>query len=497
MIRLIATITIAVLLGLSSLASAADRKVIIGFRKATGASDEGKRQKFYRSGGQIKRSHKIINAISGQLPENEIEKLKKDPDVAYVEPDVVVGVSEPALTLAPLTQEYTDSWGVTRIGGNSAAAAGFTGAGIKVAVLDSGIDYSHPDLIDNYKGGYNFVYENDDPYDDGYISHGTHIAGIIGARNNGTGVVGVAPEVSLYAVKVLGGMVMGDLSDILAGIEWAISNNMNVINLSIGSPQDSTAFKDACDRARQAGIIVVAASGNANSSVVDFPAAYESVIAVSATNIDDTRASFSNYGSEVELAAPGMDIKSTLRGGGYGTMRGTSQATAHVSGAAAILLAKAIADGNTGINAAEGVRTRLGASAEDLGDPGRDPYFGFGIVDLGKALTPPPPSTYHYTIVRNGGPPKSQLLKVPLKPGAYTVEIMYNGNIELKVAVLDSKGLDNIETDKKKHRNHAKVKHAPRKVQFDINIGDSGSLLFLPAGKPGSTADITITAAAS
>jgi len=289
---------------------------------------------------------------------------------------------------------------------------------------------------------------------------------------------------------------MGDLSDILAGIEWAISNNMNVINLSIGSPQDSTAFKEACDRARQAGIIVVAASGNANSSVVDFPAAYESVIAVAATNVDDTRSTFSNYGSEVELAAPGMDIKSTLRGGGYGTMRGTSQATAHVSGAAAILLAKAIADGNTGINAAEGVRTRLAATAEDLGDPGRDPYFGFGIVDLGKALTPPPPSTYHYTIVRNGGPPKLQLLKVPLQPGAYTVEIRYNGNVELKVAVLDSKGLANIETDQKKHRKHAKVKHAPLKVTFEVNIGDSGSLLFLPAGKPGSTADITITAAA-
>jgi len=492
--RLIATIIIAVLFGLSSMAAAADRKVIIGFKKVTGVTEEGKRQKFYRSGGHIKRSHKIINAVSGQLPENEIEKLKKDPDVAYVEPDVVVGVIEPVLISPTLTQEYTDSWGVTRIGGNAAVAAGITGAGIKVAVLDSGIDYSHPDLIDNYKGGYNFVYDNDDPYDDGYISHGTHIAGIIGARNNGTGVVGVAPEVSLYAVKVLGGMVMGDLSDILAGIEWSISNNMNIINLSIGSPQDSTAFKEACDRARQAGIIVVAASGNANSSVVDFPAAYESVIAVSATNIDDTRATFSNYGTKVELAAPGVDIKSTLRGGGYGIMRGTSQATAHVSGAAAILLAKAIADGNTGINASEGVRTRLAATAEDLGDPGRDPYFGFGIVDLGKALTPPPPSTYHYSIVRNVGPPKSQLLKVPLKPGSYSTVIEYNGNIELKVSVLDSKGLRNIEKGQKMYRNHAKVKHAHLKVTFEVSIGESGSLLFLPSGKPGSSADITITA---
>lgn len=492
--RLIATMIIAVLLGLSSLATAGDRKVIIGFKKVAGVTEERRKQKFYRSGGQIKRSHKIINAVSGMLPEHEIEKLKKDPDVAYVEPDVVVGVSEPELTLPLLTQEYTDSWGVTRIGGNAAVAAGITGAGIKVAVLDSGIDYSHPDLIDNYKGGYNFVYENDDPYDDGYISHGTHIAGIIGARNNGTGVVGVAPEVSLYAVKVLGGMVMGDLSDILAGIEWAISNNMNVINLSIGSLQDSPSFKEACDRARQAGIIVVAASGNANSALVDFPAAYDSVLAVSATNIDDTRAVFSNYGPEVDLTAPGVDIKSTLRGGGYGTMRGTSQATAHVSGAAAILLAKAIADGNTGGNIAEEVRTRLLATAQDLGDPGLDPYFGFGIVDLAKALTPPPPSTYHYKIIRNSGPPKAQQLKVPLKQGAYSVEIKYTGSIELRIAVMNGNGLKYIGIDRTKHRKNAKAKNAAQMVTFEVAIGDSGSLLFLPSGKPGSTADITITA---
>ena len=395
----VAFIMIAVFFGMTSLVDAAEKKVIIGFKKGVIASREDKHYKLRRLGGHVKRNHPSINSISGSIPEEQIAELLKDPDVAYVEPDLLVGLTEPAMTASITSQEYLDSWGVTRIGGDTAVALGITGAGVKVAILDSGIDYTHPELIDNYKGGYNFVYENNDPYDDGYNSHGTHIAGIIGARNNGTGVVGVAPEVSLYAVKVLDSSVMGDLSDILAGIDWAITNKMDIINLSIGASIDSNAFRDACLKAYQAGIILVAASGNQGNSYnydmsIDFPAAYNSVIAVGATKQDDTHASFSSYGPKIELAAPGVEIKSTFRGGGYGTLSGTSQATAYVTGAAALLLAKMKVDGGMVANVVDTVRAVMDSSAKDLGDVGRDWYFGFGLVDLSKALTLLP-GTYH------------------------------------------------------------------------------------------------------
>lgn len=497
MSKYLALIITLVFLSVPFIADAADKKVIIGFKKGITVSEEKRRQKFSRSRGHIKRTHKLINAISGQVPEEEIDKIKNDPDVAYVEPDVEVGITDPGLVLPPLTQEYKDSWGVTRIGGNAAVAAGITGAGIKVAILDSGIDYNHPDLKDNYKGGYNFAYDNDDPYDDGYISHGTHIAGIIGARNNGTGVVGVAPEVSLYAVKVLGGMVMGDLSDILAGMEWAISNNMNIINLSIGAPIDSEAFKDVCDRAYQAGIIVVAASGNTHSNLIEVPAVYDSVIAVSATNQDDTFATFSNYGEKIELAAPGVNILSTLRGGGYGVLQGTSQATAHVTGAAAILLAKKLASGNgTGL-LAEDVRQLLDSSALDLGDSGRDQYFGYGLVDLAKALTPPPPTEWRYSITRGHCSPLSQILKAPLDEGDYQVAIELSGMLELKVLVKDANGTRRITLPPDRrwaHKKHGRHKGDTTTATFTVSIASAGTLIFIPEGKPGSSADILITA---
>ena len=483
--------------GFAFIAGAADKKVIIGFKKDSGFSEEGKHNKFYRSGGRVKRSHKMINAISGQLPEEEIEKLKKDPTVAYIEADAVVGIAEPIAVTTALTQEYNDSWGVTKIGGNAAVSAGITGAGIKVAILDSGIDYNHPDLKDNYKGGYNFAYDNNDPFDDGYISHGTHIAGIIGARKNGTGAVGVAPEVSLYAVKVLGGMVMGDLSDILAGMEWAITNKMDIINMSIGAPIDSAAFKDACDRAYQAGIIVVAASGNTHSNSIEFPAAYDSVISVSATNQDDTFATFSNYAPKNELAAPGVSINSTMRGGGYGIMNGTSQATAHVSGAAAILLAKEIADKNGDGRFADDVRTLLNTSARDLGDSGRDQYFGFGLVDLEKALTPPAPTKWEYSITKTRASHDSQTLVVPLQAGNYKVDITLSGMHELEVIAKDSSGSRYIEIEKKHRPGLPKQNNqinANSTSTVSISIDTAGSLVFVPKGKVGSSALIVITA---
>lgn len=384
--------------------TAAEKKVLVGFREQAGLTSLEKQEKIHRAGGRIKRALKRMNVVAARLPEEDIQRLKDDPSIAYVEEDSVVRAVEPFAALGAPSREYLDSWGVSRIGADLAAQAGFTGAGIKVAVLDTGIDYNHPDLKDNYRGGYNFVYDNDDPFDDSmsaYVptGHGTHVAGIIGARNNGTGVVGVAPEVSLYAVKVLNAGLAGDVSDIIAGIEWAINNNVQIISMSIGSNLYSEALREACDRAAQAGIILVAAAGNFNNSSIEYPAAFDSVIAVTATRPDDTRPLY-NYGPQMELAAPGVGIKSTVPGGGYGYLTGTSQAAPHVAGVAALLLASGITDTNGNGTVADEVRQRLAGTARDLGDPGWDAAFGYGLVDAARALgvsAEPQPSSPVFT----------------------------------------------------------------------------------------------------
>ncbi len=388
MIRPVQLLTLLLLIVLSNTAQAGDKKVIIGFRQGSELNEQEKHDKVQRAGGRIKRVHLATNTMVAHLPEVEIDNLKKDPHVAYVEEDRVFRITEPLPALTPPSAEYIESWGVLHIGADFAAMNGIKGAGVKVAILDSGIDYNHPDLKDNYKGGYNFAYDNNDPFDDTRIGHGTHVAGIIAARDNGTGVVGVAPEASIYAVKVLNGGMMGSTSDILAGIEWAITNKMNIINMSFGVPFDpmyySQAVEDACNKAYKAGIILVAATGNSRQPNVDYPAAFNSVIAVSATAKDDTLALFSNYGTKVELAAPGVDIKSTVPGGGYAILNGTSQAAPHVSGVVALILSSSNKVGNRNMNIVDAVRRRLDLTAHDLGDPGKDIYFGYGLIEAPK-----------------------------------------------------------------------------------------------------------------
>lgn len=402
--RIVSLVIVGLLLAVAVPVTAAEKKVLVGFREQAGLTSLEKQEKIHRAGGRIKRALKRLNVVAAQLPEEDIQRLKNDPTVAYVEEDSVVRAVEPFAAMGAPSQEYLDSWGVSRIGADLAAQAGFTGAGIKVAVLDTGIDYNHPDLKDNYRGGYNFVYDNDDPFDDSmsaYVptGHGTHVAGIIGARNNGTGVVGVAPDVSLYAVKVLNAGLAGDVSDIIAGIEWAINNNVQIISMSIGSNLYSEALREACDRAAQAGIILVAAAGNFNNSSIEYPAAFDSVIAVTATRPDDTRPLY-NYGPQMELAAPGVGIKSTVPGGGYGYLTGTSQAAPHVTGVVALLLASGITDANGNGTIADEVRQRLAGTAKDLGEPGWDAAFGYGLVDAARALdvsAEPQPSSPVFT----------------------------------------------------------------------------------------------------
>ena len=359
--------------------------VIIGFK------EKPDRSLIMGHGGDIKHTYRIIPAMSARLSNEAIEALKKNKNIAYVQPDYKVYALGETLP-----------WGIDRIDAENVHLYN-KGTGIKVAVIDTGIDYTHPDLDTNYKGGFDFVNNDTDPRDD--AGHGTHCAGIVAAVDNEEGVIGVAPEAHLYAVKVLNSGGSGSISDVVEGIEWAINNDMQVISMSLGSDSDSTALHDACDEAYNAGIVVIAAAGNDYKSyisdTVDYPARYDSVIAVAATDINNERASFSSTGPDVELAAPGVNINSTLMGGGYGTKSGTSMAAPHVSGTAALILASDemiwMSSGYTNgddIWTNVEVRNVLANTAYDLGDPGRDELYGFGLVDADEAV-PKSPVTIH------------------------------------------------------------------------------------------------------
>ena len=242
-----------------------------------------------------------------------------------------------------------------------------------MAVIDTGIDNDHPDL--GVTGGVNFVRigrrVNPNAWDDDN-GHGTHVAGIIAARDNDIGVVGVAPGASLYAVKVLNANGSGYYSDIIAGLQWCINSDapIHVVNMSLGGTSDSPAMESACIAARDKKIFLVAAAGNSGGGVI-YPAAYESVIAVAATDKSDVRASWSCFGEEIDIAAPGVNIYSTYKGGGYTTMSGTSMASPHVAGTLALSLDV----------------DKLLSTADDLGDHGLDIYYGNGLVDAEEAAT--------------------------------------------------------------------------------------------------------------
>jgi subtilisin family serine protease len=270
-------------------------------------------------------------------------------------------------------------WGVDRI---DAELVSYTGAGVTIAVIDTGIDSNHPDLADNILGGMNYIrkgrkYDPNKWEDDN--GHGTHVAGTIAGIDNTIGVIGVAPEAGLYAVKVLDRNGNGNLDNVVSGIRWAIAQDVDIITMSLRTLSHYPEFQDACDDANAAGILVVAAAGNDYNGVA-YPAKYPSVIAVSATNSNDNLPAFSNRGPEIDLAAPGVNIYSTWKGDGYNTISGTSMACPHVTGTAALVL-----EANPGYSNAQ-VRAQLTGTAEDLGTTGFDNLYGYGLVDAQAAI---------------------------------------------------------------------------------------------------------------
>ena len=312
-----------------------------------------------------------------------------DPRVAFAEPNYLARVS----AQAGQDPYYAWQWNFDQVEAETAWQYG-TGQGVTVAVLDTGVRSGGPDGFQNLLNGYDFYYNDSDPSDrDG---HGTFVAGTIGqSSGNGVGVAGLAPDADILPVKVMSDGGYGSVSAIANGIVWATDQGADVINMSLGTMGSSETLRQACEYAYDRGVVVIAATGNEYASSLNYPAKYDTVIAVGATRYDGRRSAYSNTGSGVELLAPGGDLSRDQNGDGYadGVLQetytqgqwtytfweGTSMAAPHVAAAAALVI-------GAGVDKPADVRAILAETASDLGSAGYDTYHGYGRLNAGAAV---------------------------------------------------------------------------------------------------------------
>jgi thermitase len=334
-------------------------------------------------GAEVEEKLPEIDARLLEFPELQDEPSEEDRDLEQIKEDLE---SDPAvesvgynylcrLAYTPSDPRFRYQWGLRKTGFESAWDR-TRGSGATVALVDTGAAVGHRDLRRKVALRWDFV--NDDRTVRDLSGHGTHVAGIAAARtDNREGVAGGCPGCDLLVAKVFDGRGTGTVARVAQGIIWSADHGADVINLSLTHPNPSPADSAAVDYAASKGAVVVAAAGNGNTSDPTYPAAYPSVLAVAATNQDDRRASFSNYGDWVDVAAPGVGILSTIPSG-YASWTGTSMATPHVSALAGLLAAQG--------HGRETIRSRILDTAVDLGPNGHDPYYGSGRMGAGRAV---------------------------------------------------------------------------------------------------------------
>lgn len=284
-----------------------------------------------REKGQVRKELPLINGVACQLEdEDHIAEVESIRGVKRVDEDLTLEIKLPGDTIS---LEDTIPWGVETI--NTLDA--WSDLKVKVGIIDTGIDLDHFDLLP-VNSGYNTIESNQQPYDSN--GHGTHVAGTIAARRNNKGVVGVAPKIELYPVKSFDKDGSAKMSSLIEALQWSIDNNIQVLNMSFGVDKDNDTLREAITKTYEAGITMVAAAGNDSTTTVNFPARYPEVIAVGAINKDKKLADFSNYGTGLDVVAPGVNIQSTWKNGQFNKLNGTSMATPHVTGIAALILGK-------------------------------------------------------------------------------------------------------------------------------------------------------------
>lgn len=319
-----------------------------------------------------------------------IQALKRNPNVEYVEPNYIYTTD-----FTPNDPGLSNQWAWSKISAYTAWDTTKGSTSTVIAIVDTGIQRSHPDLDAKIVAGYDYV-QGDTAPDDGN-GHGTHVAGTSAAEtNNSTGGAGTCPNCKLMPVRVLDNNGSGSLTNVANGITWAADHGAKVVNLSLGG-SGSTTLQNAVDYAWNKGVFLACAAGNSNTSSTAsaYPGAYANCFAVASTNSSDARSSFSNYGSWVEVAAPGESIYSTWINSGYNTISGTSMATPHVAGLAGLLSSQGLTNSQ--------IRQRICSTSDQISGTGT--YWTCGRINAAKAVgstSTPPPSGGTETI-QNGG----------------------------------------------------------------------------------------------
>ena len=347
-----------------------------------------------------------VRYAKAEAPDAVAKRLSRLKEVAWAEPN-----RWREAAIVPNDPQFAAQWGLTRIGCPDAWDHTTGDPAIVVAIVDTGVDLNHPelaplllagqDLVDFPPGSVpkpGWVFEGDftgvDAIPQDEVGHGTHVAGTVCcASNNGVGVAGVAWNVRLLPVKVLArvretatNVVSGSGSavHIAAGIRWAVDNGARVINMSLGGYGDTTVEREAVAYAVSRGVVVVAAMGNDNTNTPHYPSAYPGVVAVGATDSADRRASFSNFGAWIDVAAPGVGIQSTYWDDTYASLSGTSMASPHVAGVAALVLSRNNA--LTADQVANIIRTTAKPLRDNPPDPVPNDQYGHGLVQAGAAV---------------------------------------------------------------------------------------------------------------
>jgi subtilisin family serine protease len=314
-----------------------------------------------------------------------MKELKQNPNVEYVEPNYIY-----TSVFTPNDPGVSQQWAWSRIQAYQAWDVTQGSSNVVIAIVDTGIQRTHPDLDSKIVAGWDYV-QNDNAPDDGN-GHGTHVAGTSAAEtNNSTGGAGTCPNCRLMPVRVLDNNGSGSMVNVANGINFAANNGAEVINLSLGGP-GATTLQNAVNNAWNSGVFLACAAGNSNTSNTSnaYPAAYSNCFAIASTTSTDARSSFSNYGSWVEVAAPGSSIYSSWIGSSYNTISGTSMATPHVAGLAGLLSSQGLS--------ASAIRTRICSTSDAISGTGS--LWTCGRINAFRAVTgggggtptPPPPT---------------------------------------------------------------------------------------------------------
>ncbi|ADL07261.1 S8 family peptidase [Thermosediminibacter oceani] len=352
------------------------RYKIVGFKPGVQVMETSNILESY--GIKIKKQLPLIDACLCEVSPSAVslQKLSEDPMIDFIEDDYVATIQGvPTGLVLGRSKGQEIPWGVKKVAAQSAWST-CRGESVRVGIIDTGIDLYHPDLKDNIKDACGILDCKNILDDNG---HGTHVAGTIAALDNDIGVVGVAPKVEIYAVKAFDRYGRGNISNIVEALNWCLEKKVHVVNMSFGVKNRSFALRRAIEKLYKNNIVLVAAAGNTGKEdSVLYPAKYPEVIGVAALNMHDRPASFSSSGPEVDIIAPGVDIPSTYKNGGYKLMSGTSMATPHVTGAAALLLSL------TRMSPQE-VKSFLMDTARDLGLPKEKQ--GAGLLDVSSAVS--------------------------------------------------------------------------------------------------------------